>query len=122
MIDMGSFRTTIEIENLKSGARRTLPDVLVDTGSEYTWVPRALLRDLGIEVQRQFTFIVGDGRHIERGLGYALVKAGGTEAPELVVFAEPGDMIALGAHSMEGLNLKVDPVRKELVSAGPGHH
>jgi len=35
------------------------------------------------------------------------------------VFAEPGDMTLLGAHSLEGLNLKIDPVRKELVSAGP---
>src|SRR6266550_2695471 len=42
-----------------------------------------------------------------------------TEAPDLVVFAEPGDMTLLGAHSLEGLNLKIDPVRKELVPAGP---
>ena len=30
-----------------------------------------------------------------------------------------GDMTLLGAHSLEGLNLKIDPVRKELVPAGP---
>src|SRR5947207_15789096 len=35
------------------------------------------------------------------------------------VFAEPGDITLLGAHSLEGLNLKIDPVRKELVPAGP---
>lgn len=43
---------------------------------------------------------------------------GGGEAPDLVVFAEPGDMVLLGVHPLEGLNLKVDPVRKALV-AGP---
>ncbi|HEX9754357.1 MAG TPA: hypothetical protein VGA42_01550 [Gemmatimonadales bacterium] len=48
-----------------------------------------------------------------------LVHARGTEAPDLVVFAEPGDLVSLGTHSWEGLNLKVDPVRKELVPGGP---
>lgn len=33
--------------------------------------------------------------------------------------AEPGDLVLLGVHSLEGLDLKVDPVGKELVSAGP---
>ena len=37
--------------------------------------------------------------------------------PDLLVDA--GDMSLLGAHSLEGLNLKIDPVRKELVPAGP---
>ncbi len=56
-----------------------------------------------------------NGRRIDRAIGYALVRAGGSEAPDLVVFAEAWDMNLLGAHSLEGLNLKVDPVRKELV-------
>lgn len=116
----GVFRTTIEIENLeRRGNRRSLPDTLVDTGSEFTWVPRDVLQSLGIRVQRQQAFIVADGRRVERDIGYALVHAGGIEAPDLVVFAEPGDLVVLGTHSLEGLNLKVDPVRKELVPAGP---
>jgi hypothetical protein len=36
-----------------------------------------------------------------------------------VVFAEPGDMVLLGARTMEGLNLRVDPVRHRLIDAGP---
>jgi hypothetical protein len=47
------------------------------------------------------------------------VRAAGSEAPDLVVFAEAGDLSLLGAHSLEGLNLKIDPVRKDLVAAGP---
>ena len=47
------------------------------------------------------------------------VQAAGAEAPDLVVFAEPGDLVLLGVHSLEGLNLKVDPVPKELIPAGP---
>jgi len=120
MDDVGIIRTTIEVQNLDMrGSRRVLPETLVDTGSEYTWVPRRVLEDLGIRAQRIQAFEVADGRRIERDIGYALVRAGGMEAPDLVVFAEPGDMTLLGAHSLEGLNLKIDPVRKALVPAGP---
>ena len=36
-----------------------------------------------------------------------------------VAFAEPGDMVLLGAVGLETLNLKIDLGRKELVPAGP---
>ena len=39
------------------------------------------------------------------------------EPSDLVVFAEPGDLVLLGIHSLEGLNLKVDPVRKVQIPA-----
>ena len=120
MSDVGLFRTTIEIENLeRRGARYALPDTLVDTGSEYTWIPRSALEALGAAVQRRQAFIVADGRRIDRDIGYVLVRHGNAEAPDLVVFAEAGDMSLLGAHSLEGLNLKIDPVGKQLVPAGP---
>jgi len=120
MSDVGVFRTTIEIQSLDlRGPRQVLPETLVDTGSEFTWVPRRVLEELGIRAQRTQVFEVTDGRRIERDIGYALVRAGGTEAPDLVVFAESGDMTLLGAHSLEGLNLKIDPVKKQLVPAGP---
>ena len=120
MNDMGLLRTTVEIENLqRPGPRSALPDTLVDTGSEYTWIPRVVLQELGIVPQRKQAFEVADGRRIERDIGYALVRVADTEAPDLVVFAEPGDMTLLGAHSLEGLNLKIDPIRKQLVPAGP---
>jgi predicted aspartyl protease len=120
MTEMGVFRTTIEIRSLEQPDRvHVLSDVLVDTGSEYTWVARDVLVALGVVPRRQQGFIVADGRRIDRDIGYALVRAAGAEAPDLVVFAEPGDMTLLGAHSLEGLNLKIDPVRKQLVPAGP---
>jgi len=115
-----AIRATIEIQNWElRGPRRPLPGTLVDTGSEYTWIPRSVLEELRVVAQRKQAFVVADGRRIDRDIGYALVRVAGSEAPDLVVFAEPGDMTLLGAHSLEGLNLKIDPVRKELVPAGP---
>jgi len=36
-----------------------------------------------------------------------------------VVFGEPGDLVLLGARSLEGLNLRIEPLSKTLVDAGP---
>jgi predicted aspartyl protease len=120
MSDMGTFRTTILIESLvRRGDTRTVDNALVDTGSEFTWVPREVLEALGVKPERTQYFLIADGRTLERPVGYAIVHAGGTDAPDLVVFAEPDDMVLLGARSLEGMNLRVDALRKQLVPAGP---
>jgi len=36
-----------------------------------------------------------------------------------VVFAQPGDMVLLGARTLDGLNLVVDAAKKKLVATGP---
>ena len=118
--DMGIFRTTLEIAHMgQSGERRSLPDVMVDTGSEYNWVPRNVLEELGITAERVDRFETADGRVLEREVGFARLYAGGRSAIAAVVFAEPNDLVLLGAHGLDGLNLRVDLGRKELVPAGP---
>ena len=118
--DMGIFRTTISVAALASpDRRRELADVMVDTGSEYNWVPRDLLIDLGVAPVRIDQFETADGRVLERDVGFVLLYAGGRSAPTVVVFAEHGDVVLLGAHGLEGLNMRVDLGRKELVPAGP---
>jgi predicted aspartyl protease len=120
MSDLGTFRTSIMIESVqRRGEMRTIENALVDTGSEYTWVPLDVLVDLGIQPEQTQRFVVADGRQLERPVGIAIVHAAGAMAPDFVVFAEPGDMIRLGARSLEGLNMRVDAQRKQLVPAGP---
>jgi predicted aspartyl protease len=117
---MGIFRTTIEVAPLHDATnRRTLIDILVDTGTEYNWVPAALLLELGVTPVRTDRFETADGRILEREVGFALFFAAGRSSPAVAVFAQPGDMILLGAHGLEGMNLRVDLVRRELVPAGP---
>src|SRR5689334_11923865 len=109
MSDMGTFRISIAVEHpAHRGNRVSITDVLVDTGSEFTWVPSAVLQQLGIERERTQRFLIADARVLERGIGIAIVHAEGTLTPDWVVFAESGDMTLLGAHSLEGLNLRVD--------------
>ena len=118
--DMGIFRTTIAVANAARPAeRRELTDVMVDTGSEYNWIPRPILETLGIEPVRIDRFETADGRVLKRDLGFALISAGGRTMGSVVVFGEPGDMTLLGAIGLESLNLRLDLARKELVPAGP---
>ena len=118
--DMGIFRTTIGVAHVARPAeRRELTDVMVDTGSEYNWIPRSVLEELGIEAVRIDRFETADGRVLERDVALALVSAGGRTMGSVVVFGEPGDMVLLGAIGLESLNLKLDLARKELVPAGP---
>src|SRR5215831_15897311 len=118
--DMGTFRIDIEIENsARLGERLAVQLALVDTGAELTWVPAATLETLGIERLKVWRFRRADGTILERWVGSARVYAGGTVATDDVVFGAPGDMVLLGARTLEGLNLKVEPRAKRLVDAGP---
>ncbi len=120
MPDMEIFRITIGVENVTHrGVVRHIPDTLVDTGSELTWIPRNILQSIDIAVERRRNFIVADGRHIERDIGYAVVHASGSATVDEVVFAEESDFALLGVRSLEGLNLRIDVVKKQLVDAGP---
>ena len=118
--DMGLLRTDVEIESpLREGDRRLLRAVLVDTGAELSWAPATVLESLGITRRKPVRFQQADGTILERAVGFAIVHAGGTFTTDEVVFGEPGDLVLLGARSLEGLNLRVDLVEKRLVSAGP---
>jgi predicted aspartyl protease len=121
MIDaMGIFRTTLGVSALATpDHRRELTDVMVDTGSEYNWIPSEVLIELGVAPVRVDRFETADGRILEREVGFALLYAGGRTTAAAVVFAREGDTVLLGAHGLEGLNLRVDLARQELIPAGP---
>ena len=118
--DMGIFRTTVGVAHpARPDETRELVDVMVDTGSEYNWLPRELLVALGVTPMRVDRFQTADGRILEREMGGVILYAGGRSTLTMAAFAERGDLVLLGAHGLEGLNLRVDLVTKELVPAGP---
>lgn len=118
---MGSFYTSCRIQNHQSPAKTVeIAQVLVDTGSEYTWINAEALNSIDVaRIKKDLTFVMANGQRITRSIGYAIVHAGGTETIDEVVFAEPGDLELLGSRSLEGLNLRVDAQQKKLVAAGP---
>lgn len=118
---MGTFYTGCMIQNHVNRARSAkIPRMLVDTGSEYTWVPEAILERIGVEREKKdLLFVMANGQHVTRSVGFAILRIGKHFTIDEVVFAEKGDLLLLGARTLEGLNLSVDPRRKKLVAAGP---
>jgi len=118
--NMGTFRVDVEIENpARPGERRPLRSVLVDTGAELSWIPAELLESLGIERYTTWRFRQADGTILERRTGAAFIHVAGKRTSDDVVFGEPGDLVLLGSRTLEGLNVRIEPVTKRLVDAGP---
>ena len=118
---MGTFHTSAKIANIGHRTRTAmLSKVIVDTGSECTWVPAAVLDTLGIKREKKdLTFVMANGQMVTRAVGFAVITVGGKFTVDEVVFGEPEDQQSLGARTLEGLNVMVDPPRKRLVAAGP---
>ncbi|MEI6655694.1 MAG: retroviral-like aspartic protease family protein [Verrucomicrobiota bacterium] len=94
--------------------------MLVDTGSEYTWVPGRTLENLGVEREKKdLEFVMANGQKVTRSVGFAIIRVEGNFTVDEVVFAEKGNLVLLGARSLEGLSLVVDSRKKKLVAAGP---
>jgi predicted aspartyl protease len=118
---MGTFRTKVDVTNIVRRSRAAeVPGVPVDTGSEYTWLPAPILEQIGVKREKKdVAFVMANGQEVTRSVGFAIVRVRGAFTVDEVVFGEPGDQSLLGARSLEGLNLAVDPSRKRLVAAGP---
>jgi len=94
--------------------------MLVDTGSEHTWAPARSLEKIGIDREKKdVLFVMANGQQVTRSVGFAIIRLDKHFTIDEVVFAERGDLLLLGARSLEGLNLTVDSKRKKLVAGGP---
>lgn len=87
----------------------------MDTGAAYTTLPTSLLRELGVEPMGKRRFLVADGRRIELDYGQAWATVDDESVVTLVVFGDDNAPPLLGAYTLEGLALAVDPVEQRLV-------
>ena len=118
---IGTFTVDCELQEL-TGNRppATIADVMVDTGSEYTWLPEELLQDAGVTVtKKDIAFVMANGATITRDIGYAYLRSGEFETVDEVVFARQDDLRLLGARTLEGFATRVDSRSKLLMAAGP---
>ncbi len=118
---MGLFTVGCRVENYSDPKKSVvIPRLLVDTGSEYTWIAASQLEKIGIEPRkRDLQIQMANGQIITRSIGYAVLKVDKSETIDEVVFAQKGDLLLLGCRALEGLRLSVDSHAKRLVAAGP---
>ncbi len=69
--------------------------------------------------KKDLRFVMANGQLITRSVGFAVLHVDKHFTIDEVVFAEPGDLLLLGARTLEGLNLTVDSRRRQLVAGGP---
>lgn len=93
----------------------TIPRLMVDTGSEATWIPRRQLEQIDVKPEKRQPFQMANGQQVYRDIGYGLVRGGQRETIDEIVFAEKGDYVLLGARALEGLLLWVDAKDKKLI-------
>lgn len=90
-------------------------ELLVDTGSTYTWIPKELAARLGLSVTGKRRLRLADGSEISRDGVDAYVKINGERHFNFCLLAEANDAVLLGSVTLETFSLGVDPVNKKLV-------
>ena len=111
---MGTFDWPMRISSMDGRQSRDI-EATVDTGAAYTTLPTRLLRELGVAPMGKRRFLLADGRRIEMDYGEARATVDGENVTTLVVFGEDDAPALLGAYTLEGLALAVDPVEQRLV-------
>ncbi len=111
---MGTFRVPIEIGDV-GGERFEELEALVDTGATTTVVPGATLRRLGIVPTKRETFEYAGGSRVELGMAEAKARVEGRETTTWVIFGEEESSALLGAYTLEGVFLGVDPYGRRLI-------
>jgi predicted aspartyl protease len=114
---MSKFMVNLTAINPKEEHRCTPPvEVMVDTGSEVSWLPKQVLLDAGIISRGKKRFVMADKHTIERDIGYAILTAEGYSTIDEVVFAEDSDMSLLGVRTLEGFSVMVDNIGHRFVA------
>ncbi len=113
---MGTVTVAIEVGD-RQGHQFEELDIIVDTGSTYTAVPRAMLERLGVPIQRSMPSQTADGRVVPVDIGQTVVRLEGIEFYTPVIFAEASEPSLLGVVTLEEAGLAVDPVNGRLIPA-----
>ena len=111
---MGIITVTIQVADLQGHQFEEL-DIIVDTGSTYTAVPRAMLERLGVPIQRSMPSQSADGRIVPVDIGQTIVRLEGFEFYTPVIFAAENEPSLLGVVTLEEAGLAVDPVNGRLI-------
>ena len=114
---MSRFMVNLTAINPKEEHRCTPPiEVMVDTGSEVSWMPKQALLDAGITPRAKKRFMMANKQIIERDIGYAILSAEGYSTIDEIVFAEENDMALLGVRTLEGFSVMVDNIGHRFVA------
>lgn len=111
---MGLTHVKARVANPEKPDSPITVEFLVDSGAVYTLVPAGVLEELGLQPHSRREFVLANGEVVTRDLGSAVFEYQGQRGDSLVIFGQEGDEPLLGATTMEGFGLILDPFRREL--------
>ena len=111
---LGTVTVNIQVGD-RQGSQFEELDMIVDTGSTYTAVPRVMLERLGVPIQRSMPSQTADGSIVPVDIGQTMVRLEGIEFYTPVIFTEQNEPNLLGVVTLEEAGLAVDPVNGRLI-------
>ncbi len=110
----------LSFAEMKVAPDRTLANAasvrfLVDSGAEYSVVPRTVLSGMGISPYRVVKIVLADGQTLEREAADAYFEYLGERAPSPVIFGEEADELLLGVVTLENLGFMLDPLQRRII-------
>jgi predicted aspartyl protease len=91
--------------------------LIVDTGSEDTWIRRSLLEELGLKPRFARTYRTISNARVQRQVGPVEIECLGIQMPCPTVYADDEDANVLGVTALEILGLQIDPRTREVRQA-----
>ena len=113
---MGTFYHPIQIFGPDGDSSEAI-DALVDTGASCSQIPAATLRRLGIFPTGTAQAELADGRVVDDAIAEAKIRIQGRDTYTWITFGPEGAAPLLGAHSLGGVRLAVDPSGRRLIPA-----
>ncbi len=113
---MSHVKVRARVWNMEDPSKFREVEVLVDTGSTYTILPRSLLEELGVKPIGKRKLRLADGRIIERDVGIIGIEVEGEKIYTPVIFGDEGVHL-LGVITLEELGLELDPSTGKLKHA-----
>ena len=114
---MGTFFVEALLAAPDRPERREPIELLVDSGSTYTWVGAAILRTLSVAPTERRRVVTIEGQVVDRDAAEVLITLEGRTVHTVCLFGAAGDLNVLGAYTLEGFGLGIDPVQRKLIPA-----
>ena len=113
---MGVFNWPVRLESMDGGKSLEI-EAMVDTGASYTMIPSRMLKEMGVTPIRKISLRLADARVVEYDMGRVWANINGSSEVTLVVFGPDNARPLLGAYTLEGLRLAVDPTHGRVIPA-----
>jgi predicted aspartyl protease len=116
---MGQFTVKARLESPTRAGSPQDAEFLVDTRAAFTWVPEEIAEAAGLVAHDRIQVRLADGRQTDCTLAWATMTLESHTDLTLVLIGARHTRPLLGAFTLEGFRLTVDPTNRRLIPTIP---